>query len=147
MGYRTAPSAGPVYPFESYLVAGAVEGLEPGVYRYDPTAHDLTRTAEGDLRAAVVGVAFNHDWLADAPAFVVLSMIVERMIPKYGDGGTRFALLEGGHIAQNILLQAESLDLGAAPICAYVPDKLRAVLGLAENEDPVYLLTIGRKRP
>lgn len=146
-GYRTAPSAGPVFPFESYLVAGAVDGLAPGVYRYDPKAHDLAPVAAGDLRNAVVEVAFNHDWLPDAPAFVVLSMIVERMIPKYGDGGARFALLEGGHIAQNILLQAESLNLGAAPICAYIPEKLRDVLGLAENEDPVYLLTIGRKRP
>lgn len=147
LGYRTAPSAGPVFPFETYLVAGAVTGLAPGVYRYDPAAHAITRTRDGDLRAGVVGVSFNHAWLADAPAYIVLSMIVERMEPKYGAAGARFALLEGGHIAQNILLEAEALGLGAAPICAYDGGKLGAVLGLAANEDPVYLLTVGHKGP
>lgn len=147
LGYRTAPSAGPVFPFETDLVAGAVDGLAAGVYRYDPAAHAIARRGEGDRRADVVGVSFNHAWLSDAPAFIVLSMIVERMAPKYGAAGERFALLEGGHIAQNILLEAEALGLGAAPICAYDGAKLRAVLGLATNEDPVYLLCVGHTRP
>jgi SagB-type dehydrogenase family enzyme len=144
-GYRTAPSAGPVYPFETFLVAGDVESLEPGVYRYLPPDHAVARTALGDKRADVIAVSFNHDWMATCPAYIVLGMIVARMAPKYGAAGERFALLEAGHIAQNLLLAAESMGLGAAPICAYDGAGLKGALGLDDEIDPVYLITVGSR--
>ena len=53
-GYRTAPSAAALFPFEVFLVAGSVDSLEPGVYRYDPGEHAVTPTVAGDRRAGVV---------------------------------------------------------------------------------------------
>ena len=44
---RSAPSAGAKYPMEIFVVAGNVDGLEPGVYRYEPTKHHLEVIRQG----------------------------------------------------------------------------------------------------
>ena len=141
--YRTAPSAAALYPIDLYVVAGLVDGLDAGIYRYLPSSHELAAVSEGDRREDVVAVSFDHGWMADCPAHIVLNLMVDRMTPKFGELGLRFALLEVGHIAQNLLLQAVSLGLGAAPICAYDGGKLKTVLGLGEADDPAYLITVG----
>lgn len=143
--YRTAPSAAALYPIDLYVVAGKVDGLDAGIYRYRPSDHELLAVSKGDRRKDVVAVSFDHGWMADCPAHIVLNLMVDRMTPKFGEMGLRFALLEAGHIAQNLLLQAVSLGLGAAPICAYDGSKLNAVLGLGEADDPAYLITVGRR--
>ncbi len=141
--YRAAPSAAALYPIDLYVVAGMVDGLDAGIYRYLPSGHELVAVSEGDRRKDVVAVSFDHGWMADCPAHIVLNLVVDRMTPKFGEMGLRFALLEAGHIAQNLLLQAVSLGLGAAPICAYDGPKLKTVLGLGGADDPAYLITVG----
>ena len=39
--FRTVPSAGALYPIETYVVANRVEGLEKGLYHYNIPAHSL----------------------------------------------------------------------------------------------------------
>jgi SagB-type dehydrogenase family enzyme len=142
-GGRTAPSAGALFPMEVDVVAGNVEGLEPGVYRYDCDDHSLVLRMEGDRRADVAEAALNQDCLFRAPAVFALSAVYERTKKKYSDRGIRYAHIETGAVCENIYLQAESLGLGTVLVGAYYDDDISEVLELAKDETPLALMPIG----
>jgi nitroreductase len=58
--------------------------------------------------------------------------------------GPRYVHLEAGHAAQNLLLQAVALGLGAVPIGAFDDDRLSRALGLPADHRPLYLIPVGR---
>ncbi len=145
-GFRTAPSAGALYPLEVIAVVGRVDGLTPGVYRYRPASHSLVLVGEGDQRRAVAAAALGQDWMEQAPLIVVLSACYERTTRKYGARGIRYAHLEAGHAAQNLCLQAVALRLGTAVVGAFDDAVLQVRLGLAEDEQPLSLIPVGRPR-
>jgi SagB-type dehydrogenase family enzyme len=145
-GYRTAPSAGALYPLELHLVAGQVEGLPAGSYRYDPFRHLLQREKPGDLRQAVAGVALHQDWIEQAPALIVISAIDARTTIKYGSRGVRYVYMEVGHASQNLLLQAVALGLAAATVGAFDDERLQRLLNLAAEERPLVIHPVGHPR-
>jgi len=143
---RTAPSAGALYPLEVYLVAGAVSGVRPGVYRYEPVRHRLVFLQGGDRRAAVVEASLDQDWVGEAPAIVVLAAVYQRTARKYGERAPRYVHMEAGHAAQNVYLQAGALGLGTTVVGAFRDEALTRVLGLPERVKPLGLLPVGRPR-
>ena len=143
---RTAPSAGALYPLEVFLVAGAVSGIPPGVYRYDPKRHQLSRVRSGDVRGEVAQAALGQDWIAKAPAIVVIAGDYLRTAWKYGKRAPRYVHIEVGHAAQNVYLQAVALGLGTTMVGAFRDDELMRVLGLASRTEPLGLLPVGKPR-
>jgi SagB-type dehydrogenase family enzyme len=139
-GGRTAPSAGALYPLELYVVDGA------GASRYLPAEHALVSVAEGDLRHAL-GEAAGQDAVLGAPAVFVLAGVEARTAARYGDRAERYVQLEAGHAAQNLLLQATALGLGAVPIGAFEDAAVARALGLADGERPLYLIPVGHPDP
>lgn len=146
-GGRTAPSAGGLHPLEVYLVAGAVAGLPPGMYRYRPGAGDLQLLGRGDLRADLAEAALGQAAITAAPASLVLAARPERTAAKYGDRADRFVALEAGHAAQNVYLQAAARGLGTVSIGSFGDDAVRSVLGLPDREVPMYVMPVGRTSP
>lgn len=144
-GLRTAPSAGALYPLEIHLVAGEVSGLAPGVYRYDPARHRLRQQVEGDLRQALAEKALEQSWVADAPALLVITAVVQRTARKYGRRAERYVLIEAGHAAQNVYLQAEALGLGTVIVGAFEDGPLGRALRLPPGERPIGLMPVGRR--
>lgn len=144
---RTAPSAGALYPLEVYLVAGDVEGLDPGVYHYIPQEHALVRILVGDKRRALRQAALDQEALHDVPAVIALAAIYERTTVKYGQRGLQYVHMEVGAVAQNVYLQAEVLDLGTVMMGAFHDDPVRDVLQLPEDQQPLALLPIGHPLP
>jgi SagB-type dehydrogenase family enzyme len=142
-GYRTAPSAGALYPLELHLVAGNVEGLPSGSYRYDPARHLLQATVHGDLRQRLAESALNQHWVAEAPAILVISATETRTTSKYGRRGVRYVHMEVGHASQNLLLQAADLGLGGAIVGAFNDERLQHLLQLPEEERPLAILPVG----
>lgn len=61
-GFRTAPSAGALYPLEIYLVAGNIEKLSPGVYHYVAVSHSLEKIKDGDLRIMLAKEVRPESW-------------------------------------------------------------------------------------
>jgi SagB-type dehydrogenase family enzyme len=142
-GFRTAPSAGALFPLEVYLAAGSVDGLEPGLYHYLPHDHQLQPVAAGDVRPALRDVAVGQAMLTDAPAVLCLTGVVKRTSGKYGERAEGYMLIEVGHAGQNICLQAVALGLGAVTIGAFIDADLAELLRLPAGEEPLYLIPVG----
>jgi SagB-type dehydrogenase family enzyme len=65
------------------------------------------------------------------------------MAVKYGSRAERYVLIEVGHAAQNLLLQAAVLGLGAVPTGAFRDDEVSELLGFDDGTQPWYLIPIG----
>jgi len=144
-GARTAPSAGALFPLETYLVVGDVSDLEPGVYRYRPDEHDLLRIGGGDRRTLLSETAGEQPWVHEAAAGIVIGGVYGRTEEKYGDRGERYVHMEAGHAVQNVLLQATALGLSCVPVAGFSGDDARAVLGTPEDVDLLYIVPVGRR--
>ncbi|MDV2480615.1 SagB/ThcOx family dehydrogenase [Methanoculleus sp. Wushi-C6] len=146
-GHRTAPSAGALYPLEVYVVAGSVEGIEPGVYHYRPGEHLLLRVGNGDRRADLQAAAASQTSVGDAPATIVIAAVPDRTIERYGERGMRYVEMEVGHAAENVYLQAEALGLGTVAIAAFDEGEVGEILAPPEGTVPLYLMPVGHPGP
>jgi len=143
--FRTAPSAGGLYPIEHYVVANGVQGLDPGLYHYDVLGRALERLVAGDLRLPVAHAALDQRIAADAQAVFVWTAVLERSRWKYGERFVRYVLLDAGHIAAHVALAATALGLGSCQIAAFFDDEAAELLGVDPDLEPVvYMSTVGR---
>jgi len=144
-GFRTAPSAGGLYPLEIYLVAkpSGVLGLEAGIYRYEPRNHTLIKMIGGDFSGQLMAAALDQEWVGAAPVNFVITAIFERTTGKYGERGVRYVWQETGHAAQNIYLQAVALGLGNVVIGGFHDAEVQRILGLSDFEKPAYVIPAG----
>lgn len=140
-GLRTAPSAGALYPLELYVATAG------GFYHYVPQRHRLQKHSEGDLRPALYRAALEQTPVLEAPAVFVIAAIYERTAQKYGrDRTPRYVHIEAGHAAQDLLLQAVALNLGAVPIGAFEDAQIQKVVFLPTGQRPLYLIPVGHPR-
>lgn len=144
-GYRTAPSAGALYPLEVYVMVGDVQDLTSGVYRYEPDEHRLVKTIDGDIRAELCGAALAQRCVKEGAIVFVFTAVYDRTTGKYGDRGIRYVHIEVGHAAQNLCLQGNALGLGVVTIGAFHDEKVAELLNLPEDEHPLYIIPAGRK--
>jgi SagB-type dehydrogenase family enzyme len=143
-GRRTVPSGGALYPLELYLAAHRVAGLPSGVHRYDAALHGLERHSSDDPWPAFLAAAPVPDLVADGAAALLVLAVFGRTRFKYGLRGYRFALLEAGHAAQNVVLAAAALGLAALPYGGYYDYRLDELVGAdGVEESVVYALVVG----
>ncbi len=142
-GYRTAPSAGALYPLEIYIVVGEVQDLTSGVYKYHPQRHGITLELEGDKRKPVARASVMQNWMAQAPLMLVITAVYSRTTTKYGPQGKRYAHMEVGHAAQNVYLQAVSLNLGTVMVGAFGDMVIKNILSLKKSEEPLAIMPVG----
>jgi SagB-type dehydrogenase family enzyme len=143
-GLRAAPSAGATYPLEVYVVAGAVDGLKPGVYRYDPAGHALILKKTGDVRNELASAALGQSPVKNAPVSLVLSGIVQRTAGRYGERAQRYVQIEIGHAAENVFLQAVGLNLGSVMVGAFQDAEVKKLIGMEGGEEPYAIIPVGR---
>ena len=144
IGFRTAPSGGALYPLEVYVVIGNVESVTKGVYKYKPHKHELVKVRDGDVRNELAAAALRQTCIGAGSIVIVFSAVYERTTQKYGDRGIRYVYMEVGHAAQNVFLQAVSLDLGTVTVGAFKDDKVKILLNMPNEEHPLYLMPVGK---
>ncbi len=145
-GYkRAAPSAGALYPMDVYAVVGhgGVDGISPGIYHYDPRTHSLSLIAEGDHRDELARASLSQIWMAKAPVNLVICAEYHRVTVKYGARGERYAMMESGHIAQNIFLQARGLGLDAGIVGAFIDAEVKKALRIEAAHEPLLIMPVG----
>lgn len=137
---RTAPSAGAKYPLEVYLLT------RRELLHYLPRGHRVEVLRREDLIPAVAR-ASTQDFVAECPAMIVITAVHARVQAKYSERFVRYVRLESGHAAQNIVLQAVSLGLGAVTVGGFRDRVVTKALGLPNDRAPEYLIPIGHPRP
>jgi len=142
-GFRTAPSAGALYPLEVFFFAFDVTGLEEGVYRYLPDEHAIVMTGKGNVRESLCQSSLNQSPVRQAPAVLVVSAVYERTMGKYGQRGVQYVHMEAGHAAQNVCLQAVSEGLGTVVVGAFRDHEVSALLNGIPEAKPLYLIPAG----
>ena len=143
-GFRTAPSAGGLFPLEIYVAVGNVAGIEPGLYKYIPQEHKIVVVLNEDVRTELCAAAWGQKMIETAPASIIYTAIFSRMTQKYGDRGReRYVCMDLGHSAENVYLQAEALGLGTCAIGAFTDEEISKVLQLPADEEPLYIMPIG----
>lgn len=142
--FRTAPSAGALYPIETYLVANNVAGLEKALYHYNIETHALEEVHVGNFAEDIAHGALEQELLATAPITLIWTAIFERSKWKYCQRAYRYVYLDAGHIAQNLALAATSIGLGSCQIGAFFDDEVNQILGVdGMAESVIYLSAVG----
>lgn len=144
-GFRTAPSAGALFPLEIYVAAGNVEDLPVGLYHYRVASHDLECVSAGDHRARIAQAALVQGSVRSAPVLFLFAGVLPRTTQKYGRRGMQYVFMEAGHAAQNLLLQAESMGLGHVAIGAFNDEALGEIMKLGQDAHPLYILPVGHR--
>ncbi len=142
--FRTVPSAGALYPIETYIIAKNIEGIEKGIYHYNIKNHLLELLEEGDFSKNVAISSLHQYFISNASFIIIWSAIFYRTLWKYDERGLRYIFIEAGHIAQNFALSCVACGLGSCQIGAFFDDELNELLGLdGKNESVIYLSCAG----
>jgi len=143
-GLRTAPSAGALYPVETYLAVNHVSELAQGIYHYPVHRHALERLKEGDYRKQISKAALDQKMCGEAAAVFIWTGIFERSMWKYRQRAFRYIYLDAGHIAQNLALAAQALGLGSCQIAALYDEEVNQILGVdGQAESVLYMSALG----
>lgn len=144
--FRTSPSAGALYPVETYFSANLVEDLEPGIYHFDVENFALNRIRAEDQAEAVAAACLDQKFMARSAVSFLWSVNFRRSMSKYGNRGLRYILLDTGHICQNTLVAAEATGCGGCAVAAFYDDEVNDLLGLEGSDETVlYAASIGKK--
>jgi len=140
--FRTVPSAGALYPIETYVVVNNVRKLQAGVYHYSVRNHQLEEIKLGEFQQAISAAALGQEMCASAAVVFVWSAVFERCKWKYGQRAYRYMYLDAGHIAENLALAAVSINLGSCEIGALYDDHVNAIVGIDGTEESVLCMAV-----
>ena len=142
---RPYPSAGGRYPLEIYPVILNMKGTPTGIYHYHVKTHSIEKIGDNTL-AEKISECVNQDWIGQSAVVFIITAIFNRTTEKYGARGMRHIFTEYGHLAQNIYLTSNSLNLGCCSIGGFIEGKINSILDLdPEDEGAIGMMTIGNK--
>ena len=142
--FRTAPSAGALYPIETYVVVNQVNGVEAGIYHYAVRGHELELLRAGDLAVEIARAALDQKMCAQAPVVLVWTAVFGRSKWKYRQRAYRYVYLDAGHIAAQLALTATALGLGSCQIAAFYDDEANDLVGVdGVEESVIYMSVVG----
>lgn len=143
---RTVPSAGCRHPFETYIAALNVAGLEPALYRYLPLDHALMLVNKPpNMRFSLAAGAHGQRFVAQAAVCFIWTAIPARTEWRYAEASHKVIALDAGHVCQNLYLACEAIRAGTCAVAAYRQDLMDALVGVDGYEEfTVYLAPVGK---
>ena len=140
--YRTYPSAGGRFPIEVYAIIMHSDDLENGVYHFNVSDNCLELIKAGNYTDKIKDFYSNQSGYieTDYPCLLLLSVVFKRTMEKYGERGYRYAMIDAGHIGQNLYLVATYLKLRIVALGSgnYSDDKLDDIIGLMHSDENVF---------
>ena len=141
---RTAPSAGALYPVETYLAIHKVEELEPGIWHLNLPEFSLELLQDLDARQPLVQACLGQRFMGEASVAFIWTGVLNRAMWKYRERAIRYIFLDAGHICQNLMLAATALNLGCCPVGAFFDEEVESLAGVDGVEEvALYLAAVG----
>ena len=141
--FRTAPSAGALYPIETYIAANNVEDIEKGVYHYNIKNHSLEEIKLGSFGVNLAHAALDQEMCADASVVFIWTAVFRRSKWKYSQRAYRYIYLDAGHIAQNLALAAASIACGSCQVGAFFDNEVNSIVDIDGIEESAICLSVG----
>jgi len=142
---RTAPSAGALYPFETYLYVDRVEKIPQGLYHFNVADFVLERLQGENFNREITAAGLGQPVVRRAAVVLIWTAMMLRCMVKYRDRAVRYIPMDLGHVCQNVQLAATAMGLGSCPIGAFYDDDFNGLLGVdGEDETVLYLITVGK---
>jgi SagB-type dehydrogenase family enzyme len=142
--FRAAPSAGALYPVETYLAVHRVDGVAPGIWHFQVPDFALEMVKPGDCRQPLAAAGLSQSFLAEAGAVFIWTGVLNRARWKYRERAVRYLFLDAGHICQNLMLAATALNLGVCPVGAFFDEEVEALVEADRQEEvALYLASVG----
>jgi len=145
--FRTSPSAGALYPIETYFVANNIEAVDKGIYHYSVKDHVIEKIKGGDFRIVAAKAALNQEMCALAPAVIIWTAIFGRSKWKYKQRAYRYIYLDMGHMAENLALCATALGMGTCQIGAFYDDEFNEIIGVDGVEEGIVYASVAGHLP
>lgn len=144
---RNVPSSGLRYPIETYFVAGEVEGLETGLYRYLPLSHQIVvERLDSDLPFAMGTACMNFKLITRAAVTFLWVGIPYRSTWALGNRGYRSVLIEAGHICQALIMASSCIGCDVQPIDLFHDEMMIHLTHLnPESQWPLLVGAVGRR--
>ena len=140
--FRTAPSAGALYPIETYIAANNIEDADSGIYHYNIKNHYLEEVTAGNFGDTLAHSALSQQICATASVVFIWTAIFERSKWKYKQRAYRYIYLDAGHIAENLALAAASINCGSCQIGAFFDDEINSIVGIDGTAESTILLSV-----
>ena len=140
--FRTAPSAGALYPIETYIAVNNVEDLSEGIYHYNIKNHLLEEIKLGNYGSKLAHAALDQEMCADAAAVFIWTAIFERSKWKYQQRAYRYIYLDAGHVAQNLALASTCINCGSCQIGAFFDDEINSILNIDGVQESTICLSV-----
>ena len=146
--FRSHPSGGYLYAVDTYVLIMHVTRMQQGIYYCDPVNHDLVLIrALRDYEIVDVLCDINVDCIVHASAVILFSHHIGRNIHKYGTRAYALAMIEAGHMCQNVSLYATKLSLISNAMLITNPTKLHELCAIdGQKETVFYGLCLGGQR-
>ena len=145
--FRTIPSAGGLFPIETYTIINNVSDIEQGIYHYNIENHGLDFLKQGDFRKLVADACYGQRMVSKSAVNFIWTSLIDRTRNSYGERAYRYIYLDCGHLAQNFYLAAEALGLNACVVGAYYDDEINSIIDLNEKKEfAIYMGVVGKKR-
>lgn len=140
--FRTVPSAGALYPTETYIAANNIEDVEKGIYHYNIKNHILEQIKPGNYGEALTHAALNQNMCATASVVFIWTAIFGRSKWKYSQRAYRYIYLDAGHVADNLALAATSINCGSCHIGAFFDDEINSIVDIDGTEESAICLSV-----
>ena len=145
--FRTAPSAGALYPIETYIAANNVEEVEKGIYHYNIKNHLLEEIKIGNFGDDIAYAALDQNMCATASVVFIWTAIFGRSKWKYAQRAYRYIYLDAGHIAENLALAVVSIACGSCQVGAFFDDEINEIVGVdGTEESSICLSVVGHRK-
>jgi SagB-type dehydrogenase family enzyme len=142
--FRASPSAGALYPVETYLAVHRVEGLESGIWHLLVPEFSLELLTPGDFRRPLIEAGLGQNFLGGAALAFIWTGVLNRARWKYRERAIRYLFLDAGHICQNLMLAATALGLGVCPVGAFFDGEVEELVKVdGQEEVALYLAAVG----